>query len=65
MHDKTLFDEHERDTDTILADFEKPEFIPGFMLISKDTKRPVHSSTVQKMPGLDYLNHDIQSFCIG
>ena len=62
---KTLFDEHERDADAALADLKKPEFIPGFGLIREDSQRLVHSSIVQKMPGLDYLNHDIQSFCIG
>ena len=61
MHDKTLFDELERNTDAAFADFEKPEFIPSFVLISKDAERLVHSSIVQKMPGLDYLNHDIKT----
>ena len=64
MHDKTLFDEHERDTDAALADLEKPEFIPGFGLIRKDTERLAHCGIVQKMLSLDYLNHDL-SFYIG
>ena len=62
LHDKTLFDKHERDADAAFADLEKPEFIPGFMLICKDAERLVHCSVVQKMPGLDYLNHDDQDF---
>ena len=58
---KTLFDEHERDTDATLADFEKPEFIPGFGLICKYTERLLHSSVMQKMPYLDYLDHDVKT----
>ena len=54
-----LLDEHERDADAALADLKKPEFIPGFGLIRKDAECLTHSSVVQKMPGLDYLNHDI------
>ena len=61
---KTLFDEHERDADAALADLKKPEFIPGFGFIRKDTERLVNSSVVQKMPYLDYLNHFL-SFYIG
>ena len=46
-----------RDTDAAFAYFEKPDFIPGFVLISKDTECLVHDGAVQEMPGLDYLNH--------
>ena len=58
MHDKTLFDEHERDADAALADLEKPEIIKSFVLVSKDAERLVHPIIVQKMLSLDYLNHD-------
>ena len=58
MHDKTLFYEQKRDTDTILAYFEKSEFIPSFVLICKDAERLVHPIIVQEMLSLDYLNHD-------
>lgn len=61
MHDKTLFYEQKRDTDTTLVDFEKPEFIPGFGLIRKDSQRLAHGRIVQKMPYLDYLDHDIKT----
>ena len=61
MHDKTLFDELERNTDTAFADFVKPYFIPSFGLICKDTERLVHSSIVQEVPYLDYLDHDVKT----
>lgn len=64
MHDKTLFYEQKRDADATLVDLEKPEFIPGFGLIRKDSQCLAHWGIVQKMLSLDYLNHDL-SFYIG
>jgi hypothetical protein len=62
VHDKNLFDEYKRDTDTAGCDLEKPELIKSFVLIRKDSESLAHFSVVQKMPGLDYLNHDDQDF---
>ena len=61
MHDKTLFDEHERDTDAAFDDLEKSDLIPGFVLICKDTECLAHCSVMQEMPGLDYWNHDFKT----
>lgn len=61
MHDKTLFYEQKRDTDAALADLEKPEVIPGFGFISKDSQSFAHGRIVQEMPDLNYLDHDIKT----